>query len=111
MFNRIFGAAFRECVDLVADGIESPEDIDIGMRLGYGWNVGPFEIADNAGLDTQVRVGKTLQDLGEDHLIPKSDLILRMVKEGRLGRKVGRGFIDTPRMAKNCLGMIKNKFN
>ena len=92
MFNRIFGAAFRECVDLVADGIESPEDIDIGMRLGYGWNVGPFEIADNAGLDTQVRVGKTLQDLGEDHLIPKSDLILRMVKEGRLGRKVGRGF-------------------
>lgn len=62
------------------------------MRLGYGWNVGPFEIADNAGLDTQVRVGKTLQDVGEDHLIPKSDLILRMVKEGRLVRKVGRGF-------------------
>ena len=46
VMNRIFGAAFRECVDLVADGIASPEDIDIGMRLGYGWNIGPFEIAD-----------------------------------------------------------------
>ena len=60
VMNRIFGAAFRECVDLVADGIASPEDIDIGMRLGYGWNIGPFEIADNAGLDTFARVGESM---------------------------------------------------
>jgi 3-hydroxybutyryl-CoA dehydrogenase len=92
VMNRIFGAAFRECVDLVADGITSPEDIDIGMRLGYGWNIGPFEIADNAGLDTFVRVGKSMQALGEENLVAKSDLILRMVEEGRLGRKVGKGF-------------------
>ena len=92
VMNRIFGAAFRECVDLVADGIASPEDIDIGMRLGYGWNIGPFEIADNAGLDTFARVGETMLALGEDHLVAKSDLIVQMVKEGRLGKKVGRGF-------------------
>jgi len=92
VMNRIFGAAFRECVDLVAAGIASPEDIDIGMRLGYGWNIGPFEIADNAGLDTFARVGRTMQALGEDNLTAKSDLILRMVEEGRLGRKTGRGF-------------------
>ena len=92
VMNRIFGAAFRECVDLVANGIASPEDIDNGMRLGYGWNIGPFEIADNAGLDTFERVGKTMQALGEEHLVVKSDLISRMVKEGRLGRKVGHGF-------------------
>ena len=92
VMNRIFGAAFRECVDLVAEGIASPEDIDIGMRLGYGWNIGPFEIADNAGLDTFARVGQTMLALGEEHLVAKSDLILRMVKEGRLGKKVGHGF-------------------
>jgi len=92
VMNRIFGAAFRECVDLVAEGIASPEDIDIGMRLGYGWNIGPFEIADNAGLDTFARVGESMRALGEDHLVAKSDLIVRMVKEGRLGKKVGRGF-------------------
>jgi len=92
VMNRIFGAAFRECVDLVADGVASPEDIDMGMRLGYGWNIGPFEIADNAGLDTFVRVGKTMKALGEDRLVAKSDLILQMVEEGRLGRKVGHGF-------------------
>jgi len=92
VMNRIFGAAFRECVDLVADGIASPEDIDIGMRLGYGWNIGPFEIADNAGLDTFARVGESMLALGEEHLVAKSDLIMKMVKEGRLGKKVGKGF-------------------
>jgi len=92
VMNRIFGAAFRECVDLVADGIASPEDIDIGMRLGYGWNIGPFEIADNAGLDTFARVGESMLALGEEHLVAKSDLIVKMVAEGRLGKKVGEGF-------------------
>jgi 3-hydroxybutyryl-CoA dehydrogenase len=92
VMNRIFGAAFRECVDLVADGIASPEDIDTGMRLGYGWNIGPFEIADNAGLDTFVRVGRSMQALGEQNLVAKSDLIVKMVAQGRLGRKVGKGF-------------------
>jgi 3-hydroxyacyl-CoA dehydrogenase len=62
------------------------------MRLGYGWNAGPFEIADNAGLDTYVRIAKTMRALGVDHLVSSSNLIERMVIEGRLGRKAGKGF-------------------
>jgi 3-hydroxybutyryl-CoA dehydrogenase len=92
VMNRIFSAAFRECVELVSDGIVTPEDIDLGMRLGYGWNIGPFEIADNAGLDTFAMVGESMLALGEDHLVAKSDLIKKMVAEGRLGKKVGKGF-------------------
>ena len=92
VMNRIFSAAFRECVELVSDGIVTPEDIDLGMRLGYGWNIGPFEIADNAGLDTFARVGGSMLALGEDHLVAKSDLIKKMVAQGRLGKKVGQGF-------------------
>jgi len=92
VMNRIFSAAFREAVDLVDQGIVSPEDVDVGMRLGYGWNVGPFEIADNAGLDTYVRIAQTMRALGVGHLVPNSNLIDRMVVEGRLGRKVGKGF-------------------
>ena len=92
VMNRIFSAAFREAVDLVDQGIVSPEDVDAGMRLGYGWNAGPFEIADNAGLDTCARVGQSMRTLGVGHLAPSSNLIERMVAEGCLGRKTGRGF-------------------
>jgi 3-hydroxyacyl-CoA dehydrogenase len=92
VMNRIFSAAFREAVDLVDQGIVTPEDVDVGMRLGYGWNAGPFEIADNAGLDTVARVGQTMKALGAGHLAPGSDLIERMVAKGHLGRKTRRGF-------------------
>jgi len=92
VMNRIFSAAFREAVDLVDQGIVTPEDVDVGMRLGYGWNAGPFEIADNAGLDICARVGQTMRALGVAHLAPSSNLIERMVAEGRLGRKTGMGF-------------------
>jgi 3-hydroxybutyryl-CoA dehydrogenase len=92
VMNRIFSAAFREAVDLVDQGIATPEDVDVGMRHGYGWNVGPFEIADNAGLDTCARVGQAMRILGAGHLAPSSNLIERMVAEGRLGRKAGKGF-------------------
>jgi 3-hydroxybutyryl-CoA dehydrogenase len=92
VMNRIFSAAFREAVDLCDRGIATPEDIDVGMRLGYGWNAGPFEIADNAGLDTVLRVSRSIQALGADRLAFTSDLIERMVAEGKLGRKAGKGF-------------------
>ncbi|RLC06090.1 MAG: 3-hydroxybutyryl-CoA dehydrogenase [Deltaproteobacteria bacterium] len=92
VMNRIFSAAFREAVDLVSDGIVSPEDVDAGMRLGYGWNVGPFEVADNAGLDTFVLVGQSMAELGEENLVTKSDLLQKMIEQGRLGKKAGKGF-------------------
>jgi len=92
VMNRIFSAAFREAVDLVAQGIVSPEDVDEGMKLGYGWNAGPFEIADNAGLDTFALVGRSMMALGEKELVSQSGLVEKMVKEGRTGRKAGKGF-------------------
>lgn len=92
VMNRIFSAAFREAADLVAAGVVSPEDVDIGMKLGYGWNAGPFEIADNAGLDTWGLIAESMRALGEGNLVSNSDLIPKMVAQGRLGRKAGKGF-------------------
>jgi 3-hydroxybutyryl-CoA dehydrogenase len=94
VMNRVFAAAMREATDLVAEGVVAPEDVDIGMKLGYGWNAGPFEIADNAGLDTIARITAFLRSMNEKGLVPRYDLIERMVKEGRLGRKAGKGFYD-----------------
>jgi 3-hydroxyacyl-CoA dehydrogenase len=92
VINRIFSAAFREAVDLVAKGLVSPEDVDAGMKLGYNWNAGPFEIADNAGLDTFVLIGESMRALGETQLVSDAGLIEQMVRDGRRGRKAGKGF-------------------
>jgi 3-hydroxybutyryl-CoA dehydrogenase len=92
VMNRIFAAALRESMDLVTQGVVSLDDLDLGMRLGYGWTAGPFEITDNAGLDTWVLIEQALKAFGEEHLVSRSGLLERMVKRGRLGRKVGKGF-------------------
>ena len=94
IMNRIFTAAFKESLALLGSGAASIEDIDSGMRLGYGWGAGPFEIADNAGIDTILNVCTSMQALGEHHLVPDTALLKKMVAEGRLGRKAGRGFYD-----------------
>jgi 3-hydroxybutyryl-CoA dehydrogenase len=92
VMNRIFLAAFREALALVDLGVVTPEDADTGMKLGYGWTVGPFEIADNAGIDTFDLIARSFNSIGEDMLCPQSDLLKKMVGEGRLGRKSGEGF-------------------
>ena len=94
VMNRVFAAAFREAVDLVATGVTTPEDLDAGMRLGYGWAAGPFEVVDNAGLDTFVLIDRFLQSMGETDLVARCDLVEKMAEQGRLGRKVGKGFYD-----------------
>lgn len=101
VMNRVFAAAFRECQELVSQGVASPEDIDAGMRLGYGWHRGPFEIADNAGLDTVYQVAQSMQALGEVHLFSDSQLLAEMVAEGKLGRKSGQGFYRYDRKEKH----------
>lgn len=94
IMNRINGAAFREALKLIEKRVATIEDIDNGMHYGFNWNIGPFQIADNAGLDTYVLIGKAFQELGAGDLSVSSKLIEKMVKAGRLGRKVGKGFYD-----------------
>ncbi|MBU2643553.1 3-hydroxyacyl-CoA dehydrogenase family protein [bacterium] len=94
VFNRIWAATIREAVDLVADGIVTAEDVDFGMCAGFGWKCGPFAMADEAGVDTYANAANSLKILGEEGLAPRSSLLDDMVKQGRLGKKAGRGFYD-----------------
>ena len=96
VLNRVFAAAMREAMELVAEGVVSPEDLDAGMRLGYGWTAGPFQIADNAGLDTFAHVSRYFATVGEANLAARTDLLERLISDGRLGRKAGRGFYAYP---------------
>jgi 3-hydroxybutyryl-CoA dehydrogenase len=90
--NRILGAAINEAIRLIEWGIASPEDIDQGMKLGLNWKVGPLEIADNAGLDTVLRATVAQFLLNPTPERAPSELLLRLVRGGRLGKKSGEGF-------------------
>lgn len=65
------------------------------MRLGYNYPLGPLELIDLIGVDTELRVMQSLFDeLGET--FRPSPLMKAMVASGRLGRKSGHGFYAYP---------------
>jgi 3-hydroxybutyryl-CoA dehydrogenase len=92
--NRLQFAMMREAFSLVERGIASPEDVDtvvknsIGRRLDV---LGPFEIADFAGLDVWDSIlGYLAEDLDRSTTSPK--ILADIVKQGNVGVKSGRGF-------------------
>ncbi|MGC5285935.1 3-hydroxyacyl-CoA dehydrogenase family protein [Micromonospora sp. DT231] len=80
-----------EAIRMVADGVASPADIDKAMVLGYRHPIGPLELTDLVGLDVRLDIARTLQAAYGDRFAPPP-LLVRMVDEGRLGKKSGHGF-------------------
>jgi 3-hydroxybutyryl-CoA dehydrogenase len=82
-----------EAVRMVEEGVASPEDIDSAMTLGYRHPVGPLRLTDLVGPDVRLDIAEYLaRELGARFEPPA--LLRRMVADGRLGRKSGRGFYD-----------------
>ena len=48
--NRLLVPYLMEAIRLVERGHASKEDVDIAMRLGAGYPMGPFQLADYVGL-------------------------------------------------------------
>ncbi len=85
-----------EAIRMVEEGVAEPEAIDRAMTLGYGHRMGPLRSTDLVGLDVRLAIAEYLeQELGERFRPP--ELLRRLVAEGRLGRKSGRGFYEWPR--------------
>lgn len=91
--NRLLVPNILESIRLVERGVASREDVDIAMKLGAGYPMGPFELADLVGLDTLEHIAKGWRETvaGSEHLpaayVEESPLLSGLVKEGRLGRK------------------------
>ena len=94
--NRIQFAMFREAAAVVAEGLATPEQVDEVVRHSFGWRLpflGPFRIADHAGLDVYAGAYAALEaSFGERFAAPER--VRELVAEGRLGVKAGGGFLD-----------------
>ena len=93
--NRILFAASEEAMRLLAGGYASAEDIDVAVQKGLNWPMGPFHLLDFSGLDIFYGAMKDRHRQGEGDDAP--ELLRKLVEEGHLGRKTGKGFFDYPK--------------
>lgn len=97
--TRIGGAYMCEALRCLEEGVGTVEDVDKGIRLAYNFPMGPFQLLDLIGLDTELRVMESLsRELGKQ--FDPGPIMRKMVAENRLGRKTGRGFFDYPEAKK-----------
>ncbi|MEO6089399.1 MAG: 3-hydroxyacyl-CoA dehydrogenase family protein [Umezawaea sp.] len=89
--SRLGVAVGMEAIRMLEDGVASADDIDTGMRLGYGWPMGPLKLTDLVGLDVRLAIAEHLAaELGPRFAPPA--LLRDKVARGELGRKSGQGF-------------------
>ena len=95
VLNRLQYVLLREAINLVEEGVATPEDIDTIVRTTFGYRLpffGPFAIADMAGLDVYVDGFRTLEGHYGERLSAPTGLT-ELVAAGRFGVKQGGGFV------------------
>jgi len=92
--SRVLGQLLNEASWLVASGVAEPADVDKALKLGANHPMGPLELLDLIGLDIHRAKMQTLTTTLNDPRYKHPELIDRMIEEGRLGKKVGKGFYD-----------------
>jgi len=92
--NRILIPGMNEAAFILYEGLATVEDIDKAMKLGAGWPMGPFTLADMVGIDISLAVCNTLFSETGDSKYRPAPILKQMVRAGYLGRKTGRGFYD-----------------
>lgn len=86
--NRILiGPYLFEAAWMVSRGEATIEEIDSRMRYYENFPMGPFELQDLTGIDVGYNI---MKEAG----LPIPPIIEQAVKDGRLGRKTGRGFYN-----------------
>jgi 3-hydroxyacyl-CoA dehydrogenase len=91
--NRLLVPYLMEAIRMVERGDASAKDVDTAMKLGAGHPMGPFELADYVGLDTN----KFIMDgwsarYPDETLFRQSEMLNKLVAENKLGKKTGEGF-------------------
>jgi len=93
--NRLARPFSLESLRMLEQGGADAPTIDRIVRLGGGFRMGPFELLDLIGLDVNLSVARSFHAQGgEPARWRPSPIQERMVGEGLLGRKGGRGFYE-----------------
>ena len=91
--NKALMPFLNESIKLLEQGVASKEDIDKAFVLGTNHPMGPLRLSDFIGVDIVYQTLKVLESEYGGCFKPTL-LLEKMVKEGKLGRKSGKGFYD-----------------
>ncbi|WP_232069237.1 3-hydroxyacyl-CoA dehydrogenase family protein [Mycobacterium saskatchewanense] len=94
IFNRVWAAIKRECLELVAEGVSTPHDVDRMFQINTGMPGGPFRMMDQVGLDVVLDIEKHYEAEHPEYPRGPRQLLEGYIADGRLGVKTGAGFYD-----------------
>lgn len=90
--NALLFPYLNDAIRMLEANYASADDIDLAMKKGCGYPMGPFELLDVVGLDVSLAIQQTLyREFREPGFAPAPRLE-HLVTAGYLGRKTGRGF-------------------
>lgn len=99
IFNRVWRAIKKECLQLVDSGVASAADVDRAWMIANHHPVGPFGLMDMVGLDVVRDIEMVyFQESGDQSDAPPR-LLLEKIEQGELGVKTGKGFYSYPHPA------------
>ena len=93
IFNRVWAAVKRESLEVVAEGVSTPQDIDQMFQLNTG-SAGPFRMMDQVGLDVVLDIEEHYCAEHPEYPEGPRRLLRTYIQQGRLGVKSGTGFYD-----------------
>jgi len=92
--NRLLVPYLLDAIRAYEEGVGSIADIDLAMKLGCGYPMGPFTLLDFIGLDTTYYITHVMFDEFKERRFASPALLKRMVMAGWYGKKSGKGFYD-----------------
>jgi 3-hydroxybutyryl-CoA dehydrogenase len=92
--TRLFTPFLLGAVHMLEEGIATREEIDTSMKLAVNHPMGPLEVIDFIGLDTELAIDEMLYEETKDPKYAPPLLLKKMVGAGWLGRKTGKGFYE-----------------
>ncbi|MEU7041097.1 3-hydroxyacyl-CoA dehydrogenase family protein [Streptomyces varsoviensis] len=94
--SRVLHPMINDAARVVEEGTATAEAVDALMQGCLGHPTGPLRTADLIGIDNLVDSLNVLYERTGDDGCRPCDLLLRLVAEGRHGRKSGQGFYTYP---------------